>query len=117
MGMIFIPGGNGTIIPVPTGSSSGGRKPEDPKCPHCKKKLKGWTKPSKFTFTENVIGFSIVALIIINFIAAIGTAVGASYERCDPFFSKRYHYIVPASPAACAVTRWMINKEKIFNND
>lgn len=92
-------------------------KEPDPKCPHCKETLEGFSAPSTeppTTFLDVCLGVVLIVLLIANLAGLVSGAAGAEFKRCDPFFSKRYHYIAPSGPAACAATRWLINKEVIF---
>lgn len=100
-------------VPVPT-------KPHvEPKCPHCEETLVGWLPPSddSSSFKENFIGFSIVGFILIQILAGFIGMMEGSFNRCDPFFSKRFHYVAPTFPAVCAASRWLVNKEVIFRED
>jgi len=84
---------------------------EEPKCPFCHKELEGWSEPSDITFKGVV---SLVAMILFLMFQGIGVVSGlsdASWQPCEAPFSKRYHYLMPTYPAACAAARWLENKE------
>lgn len=95
--------------------SSEEKKPKNPKCPHCKKTLKGWEKPSKDDLSGWIIGaaFGALLLIIANFAGMVIGGADASFSRCSPMFSKRYHFLIPAAPISCRVVRWLNNEEVI----
>lgn len=111
---MFISNGNGGMTYIPTSSSSSSRKREEPKCPHCETELKGWYEPSEPTGKEILLGFVVIALIIANLVAALDGFLEANYRRCEPLLSKRYHFVVPSHPAACAASRWLNNEKEIF---
>jgi hypothetical protein len=101
-----------SFIPVFIHSNNSKEKIQHPKCPHCKKTLKDWTKPSD---DVNLLIISIASFIILFFVSnIIAGSVGASdasFNVCDKMFSKRYHYILPAYPTGCVISRWLQNKE------
>lgn len=75
-----------TIMPIFIPTPPPSREPVDPKCPHCKKKLKGWTKPSSkedLTFGEMVVGISLLILIAVNGIGAFVSGLNAPFDPCD----------------------------------
>jgi hypothetical protein len=93
-------------VPVPVPEA------QDPRCPHCHKKLKGWSEPSEGRNAWAMAVF--VGIVLFSFLEIGGALAGATdgaWERCDAPFSKRYHYVLPTYPAACAATRWLENKE------
>lgn len=103
-----------TITPVFIPVSSG--HTEDPKCPHCKEKLRGWTEPSTTTWKEAIVGIVVIGAILLTL---AGTLFGfmSSMDLCDPAFSKRYHYLMPTFPYACISGRWLVNKEELTTRE
>lgn len=92
---------------------------KDPECPHCHKALPGWDEPSDFSFTGREALFSslIIGLFIANIIGALSGFMNGGFDPCDRLFSRRYHYLIPAYPAACISTRWLTDKKTLFQDE
>lgn len=101
-----------TYIPMPIVVSTAPKK--TPKCPHCNKELKGWTEPDDLTTAQLLAGIVTGFLLLIEVVFGFMGAVDGDFYACEPAFSKRYHYMAPTYPVACAATRWLTNKEQIF---
>jgi hypothetical protein len=89
---------------------------EDPRCPHCHRKLPGWSEPEDvdFTFKGIFIGVAVSVLIIANLIGFGTGAMDGNFNYCEKPLSKRYHYVIPAHPAGCATARWLSNREVYY---
>lgn len=99
---------NTIIIPVHQ------QKEPDPKCPHCGETLEGFSAPSDINFKEFVVAASIVIAVLSNGVGLFVGSMEGSFSKCDPFLSKRYHYVIPTFTGGCASVRWLTNKEIIF---
>jgi hypothetical protein len=87
--------------------------PKPVRCPHCRKKLKGFQKndnsvPS--SLLEWLVGLSIVVIAIMNILGALFGFVDATLEPCRPAFSERIDFVVPAYPGACHITKWLTKR-------
>lgn len=92
---------------------------ENPKCPKCKTELGGWTEPSKGevpTIKDIFTILAILAFILMILISGAAGTVEGTMGRgptrdCEKWFSKRWHYVLPAYQVACHTTEWLKNVE------
>lgn len=103
-----------TPIFIPISSGRRGPPPPPPKCPHCKEELPGWEEPSDCTGCWK--GVIAVIVILAQIVAFMVGGMEGSFDRCEPFGTKRYHYAAPAYVGGCAAIRYMTNKKKIFED-
>lgn len=119
--MIMMPNGSGGMTMIPT--SSGSSTPvEDPKCPHCHKKLPGWTEPSEISFTTGFICTLVIVFLLVQgfgaFAGALNGTEGSSPNReCGKYFEKRWEYVVPSFQVSCRSMEWLRNNSDKENND
>lgn len=78
----------------------------DPECPHCNKKLPGWSEPAENGLAEAAI---ILVVLSIFITVAAGSFEGASFRPdCGGWFSKRVHYAFPGYQIGCKATLWLL---------
>lgn len=97
-----------TIIPIiiPTPAHI-----EDPKCPHCHEKLKGWSEPSELTFKEQLLSIVFGLVVAAQFIAVLAGSVEGSFNPCNQLGDKRYDYAIPTYVLSCQAERWITNEK------
>lgn len=106
------------IVPVPY------KKPEDPRCPHCDKRLPGWSESCE---QSRLHWLTIPLAMILFFSQLFGAMSGGmdgrfhSYNResnCDgQFFSKKWHYVIPSYQVTCKTVVWLRDLPPLPNND
>lgn len=62
-------------------------------------------------------GAAIFALILSTLIGSIIGACDGDWHKCEPFGTKRFHYLIPSYVASCATMRYLTNKEEIFKTE
>lgn len=104
------------IIPIfmPTGSRN---NRQDPDCPHCGRRLKGWSEPSDITGKQLFVFVFVVIFVFFQILATGAGFIDAGFGRCERPFSKRWHYLAPLNPVACSVAKWMNNEEITYKGE
>jgi len=93
----------GIAIGMSMRSGGGGSAPEPKKCPHCNKEL-----PPEKEDDPSLAVLLVGAVLLIQLIAGMfGATTGSFRSPCKPMFSKKYHFVVPAYPAACHTVKWL----------
>lgn len=90
---------------------------EDPKCPHCHAKLKGWSEPCDVSGWFFLSFMLFIFFLIGQGVAGFVGALDGGFGRCDTFGEKRYHYVIPTYYGGCVAYRWLANKDFIFQKD
>ncbi len=99
------------IIPVPTPIT------EEPKCPHCKQELDGWSEPPDEDCSGKsllIVLSSFLVILTLGIGILIGAVDGSMETKCGgKYFSKRWHYLVPTYQVSCHTTVWLRNAEHV----
>jgi hypothetical protein len=95
-----------SIIPIFIHSHSSSRPRPTPKCPHCSHELKGWSEPDSESCNGLFILLTLFLFVQFCFFLK-GFMDAGIFEKCEPMYSKRYHYVVPLYPLMCHGTLWL----------
>jgi hypothetical protein len=53
----------------------------------------------------------VILAVIIQFVGLIAGGMEGDFNKCQPFGTKRYHYVVLGYVPACVTVRWLESKQ------
>lgn len=89
------------IVPIDTTPK------EDPRCPHCEKKLKGWIPPPELTFMDVMMLIGLIGSIIVLICGLFMGAIDRDLNRSCKWPTSYGSYLIPTWWVGCHVVDFL----------